>query len=179
MELIDICDENGKITGKTGTIDELHKFGRWHKVVGIIIYDSNKNILMQQRALSEKSDPGKWDIAAAGHINSGETSIEGIQRELFEEIGLKLQENQIKFFMSYKKEVKDRNVNKKHIEDIYIAKIDNINIEQFIIQKEEVEQIKLLSIHDIEELIRNKKIKTRGNMYNRLFKYLNKNSNFL
>lgn len=76
MELIDICDENGKLTGKTITIDELHKSGLWHKVVGIIIYDSNKNILMQQRSLNEKSEPVKWDIAAAGHINSGETSIE-------------------------------------------------------------------------------------------------------
>lgn len=54
MELIDICDENGKITGKTATIDELHKSGLWHKVVGIIIYDSNKNILMQQKSLNEK-----------------------------------------------------------------------------------------------------------------------------
>lgn len=25
IELIDICDENGKITGKTATIYELHK----------------------------------------------------------------------------------------------------------------------------------------------------------
>lgn len=63
--------------------------------------------------------------------------------------------------MSYKKEVKDRNVFKKHIEDIYIAKIDNINIDQFIIQKEEVEQVKLITIRDVEEVIRNKKVTGR------------------
>lgn len=104
MELIDILDENGIKTGNTSTIKELHKSGKWHKVVGIIIYDFNKKLLMQQRALNEISDPGKWDISAAGHVNSGETEIEEVKRELLEEIGLNLKENQMKLFMSYKKE---------------------------------------------------------------------------
>ena len=60
MELIDICDENGKIIGKTATIYELHKTWLWHKVVEVIIYDSNKNILMQQRLLNEKLEHGKY-----------------------------------------------------------------------------------------------------------------------
>lgn len=59
IELIDICDENEKTTGKTATIYELHKSGLWHKVVEVIIYDSNKNILMQQRLLNEKLEHGK------------------------------------------------------------------------------------------------------------------------
>ena len=60
IELIDICDENGKITGKTATIYELHKTWLWHKVVEVIIYDSNKNILTQQRLLNEKLEHGKY-----------------------------------------------------------------------------------------------------------------------
>lgn len=112
MELIDILDENGIKTGNTSTIKELHKSGKWHKVVGIIIYDFNKKLLMQQRALNEISDPGKWDISAAGHVNSGETEIEAVKRELSEEIGLNLKENQIELFMSYKKEVNNKTVNK-------------------------------------------------------------------
>ena len=60
IELIDICDENGKITGKTATIYELHKTWLLHKVFEVIIYDSNKNILMQQRLLNEKLEHGKY-----------------------------------------------------------------------------------------------------------------------
>ena len=151
MELIDILDENGIKTGNTSTIKELHKSGKWHKVVGIIIYDFNKKLLMQQRALNEISDPGKWDISAAGHVNSGETEIEAVKRELSEEIGLNLKENQIELFMSYKKEVNNKTVNKKHLEDIYIAQIDAESINEFTIQNEEVEQVKWFSINELKE----------------------------
>lgn len=74
---------------------------------------------------------------------------------------LKLQKKIKLNFLCHIKKVKDRNVFKKHIEDIYIAKIDNINIDQFIIQKEEVEQVKLITIRDVEEVIRNKKVTGR------------------
>lgn len=175
MELIDILDENGNKTGNTSTIKELHKSGKWHKVVGIIIYDFNKKLLMQQRALNEVSDPGKWDISAAGHVNSGETEIEAVKRELSEEIGLNLEENQIEPFMSYKKEVNNKIVNKKHLEDIYIAQIDAESINGFTIQNEEVEQVKWFSINELKELIQNNKLKSRNNMYEKLFKYLEEN----
>jgi len=173
MEQIDILDEEGSKTGKTDTIESLHKNGKWHKVVGIIIYDQDKNILMQQRALKEKSDPGKWDIAAAGHIGSGEKEVEGIKRELREEIGLSLKEDEVKYFMSYKKEVENDTVNKKHIEDIFIAQIDSRKIYEFKVQKEEVEQVKWLSVDKVKSLVENKKVKTREKMYKELFDYLN------
>ncbi len=172
MELIDILDEEGNKTGKTATIGQLHKEGQWHKVVGMIVYDFDKNILMQQRALKEKSDPGKWDIAGAGHINSEETEIEGIIRELKEEIGLHLREDQIKFFMSYKKEVTKKDVNKKHLEDIFIAQIDSKKNHTFTLQKEEVEQVKWLKVEEVKDLVKNKKVKSRENMYEELFEYL-------
>lgn len=172
MELIDILDENGNKMGNTSTIKELHKSGKWHKVVGIIIYDFNNNILMQQRSINEISDPLKWDIAAAGHVNSGETEIEAVKRELLEEIGLNLVKGKIEPFISYKKEVNNETVNKKHLEDIYIAQIDSENINEFMIQKEEVEQVKWLSINKVKELFLNNQLKSRDNTYKQLFKYL-------
>lgn len=130
---------------------------------------------MQQRSLNEISDPGKWDISAAGHVNSGETEIEAVKRELSEEIGLNLEENQIELFMSYKKEVNNKTVNKKHLEDIYIAQIDAESINEFMIQNEEVEQVKWFSINELKELIPKDKLKSRNNMYEKLFKYLEEN----
>lgn len=32
--------------------------------------------------------PGMWDLSAGGHVDSGETSIQAIHRELLEELGL-------------------------------------------------------------------------------------------
>ena len=36
---------------------------------------------MQQRALTKKSDPGKWCASASGHISAGEKSIEAAIKE--------------------------------------------------------------------------------------------------
>ncbi len=177
MELIDILDEFGNKIGKTSTIKELHTSGKWHKIVGIIIYDFNNNILVQQRALKQISSPGKWDIAAAGHVNSGETEIDAIKRELFEEIGLDLEEDKVKFFMSYKKEVNNKTVNKKHLEDIYIAQIDSNCIESFNIQKDEVQQVKWISINELKEMIKNNQLLSRSNLYERLFEFLRGDEN--
>ena len=175
MEYIDVCDENGIPTGEKENIVQLHKDGKWHKVVGIIIYDKNNKILMQQRALNEKSDAGKWDIAAAGHVDSDETEIQAILRETKEEIGIELSLEQLELFMTYKKEVKNDKVNKKHLEYIYIAKIENIVEQNLKIQKEEVEQVKLLTIDEVEKLVNEGKVKTRDNMYEKLFELLNRN----
>lgn len=172
MELIDILDEDGNKTGTTSTIKELHKSGEWHKIVGIIICDFNNRILIQRRSLKEISSPGKWDIAAAGHVNSGECEIEAIKRELFEEIGLNLEDNQIKYFMSYKKEVSNETVNKKHLEDIYISQISPININEFKIQKEEVEEVKWVSINELKDMMKKNSFISRDNLYERLFEYL-------
>lgn len=172
MELIDILDEYGNKTGNTSTIKELHKSGEWHKIVGIIICDFNNRILIQRRSLKEISSPGKWDIAAAGHVNSGGSEIEAIKRELFEEIGLNLEDNQIKYFMSYKKEVSNETVNKKHLEDIYISQISPININEFKIQKEEVEEVKWVSINELKDMMKKNSFISRDNLYERLFEYL-------
>lgn len=172
MELIDILDEYGNKTGNTSTIKELHKSGEWHKIVGIIICDFNNRILIQRRSLKEISSPGKWDIAAAGHVNSGESEIEAIKRELFEEIGLNLEKDKIKFFMSYKKEINNKTVNKKHLEDIYIAQIDTIDINLLDIQKEEVEEVKWVSINELKDMMKKNSFISRDNLYERLFEYL-------
>ncbi|NCB08542.1 MAG: NUDIX domain-containing protein [Bacteroidia bacterium] len=49
----------------------------------------NKTILLQKRPLLKLIQPGKWDTAVGGHISAGETLEQALQKEAFEEIGLK------------------------------------------------------------------------------------------
>ena len=77
--------------------------------------------------------------------------------------------------MTYKKEVKNDKVNKKHLEYIYIAKIENIVEQSLKIQNKEVEQVKLLTIDEVEKLVNEGKVKTRDNMYKKLFELLSRN----
>lgn len=92
MEYLDILDENGKLTGIKKDRNTVHKDGDWHKVVQIFVVNNN-NIMLQQRSLLKKSDPGKWCASASGHISAGENSIDTAKKEFREELGINLYEN--------------------------------------------------------------------------------------
>lgn len=79
-ELIDILDENGTKTGEIETREQVHKKGLWHRIIVVAIIDKNGHVLMQQRSENKDSNPSKWDVSAAGHVSSGQTSIESAIR---------------------------------------------------------------------------------------------------
>ena len=86
MEYNDIYDENRQPTGR------LHRRGsRWHKgeyglVVCVWVYDGHGNILLTRRAPG-KSYAGTWENSG-GAAKAGETSLQAIVRELYEETGI-------------------------------------------------------------------------------------------
>lgn len=55
-----------------------------HPVVVVYIMDAHGRVLLQQRATSRK-----WDHSAAGHLAVGEIPVEGAERELWEELGIR------------------------------------------------------------------------------------------
>lgn len=57
--------------------------------------ENGLEVLFQRR--SEKVDryPGKWDIAAGGHINYGESVLDAVVREAREEIGAELNKEKL------------------------------------------------------------------------------------
>lgn len=50
--------------------------------------DKEGNVLLAQRALNKKTNPGMWGPAVAGTVEEGETYEENIIKEAEEEIGL-------------------------------------------------------------------------------------------
>jgi len=64
---------------------------KYHREVGILIVDSNRRVLLQQRALTKSHHPGFWTITAAGHIPTGMTPEEAAHMELTEEPGFDVQ----------------------------------------------------------------------------------------
>lgn len=145
-ELIDILDFEGNKTGKTALKSEAHKNGWYHATVHIWIYNDDKKILLQKRALTKKVFPGLWDISVAGHIGAGENIIEAARREVFEELGISLNDNDLKKIGTRIHHVKhDNGIEDNEHHHVFICKL-NIDLNKITLQEEEVEEIKLFEL---------------------------------
>lgn len=66
------------------------------------ITDGNGNILLQRRALSKETNPGRWSAAVTGHVDEGETYRDAIIREAREELGIVI--NPVEFRKFFRKD---------------------------------------------------------------------------
>ncbi|MFU2362691.1 MAG: NUDIX domain-containing protein, partial [Clostridiales bacterium] len=102
-ELWDIYDENKNKTGRTAIRDvTILQKGEYHIVVTGIILNSKNEILISKRATNKKFG-GMWECNG-GSILAGETSKEGILRELKEELGVIFKPEEAIFLKEVKRE---------------------------------------------------------------------------
>jgi len=59
-----------------------------------------RQVLLQLRSPAKCSNPNKWDISCAGHIEAGETSLQGALKELHEELGIVAQPEDLRFLLT-------------------------------------------------------------------------------
>lgn len=93
-ELLDTVDADNRVTG-SDTRARIHSLGLRHRACHIIVFDGASRILLQQRSMTKDNSPGLWDSSSAGHVDSGESYIECAIRELKEELGLDVREDQL------------------------------------------------------------------------------------
>lgn len=145
-EYVDIYDEfknliNEKIFRKKGE-KAIPPQDRYTIVVLAIIENDNNEILVQKTSPRKK---GIWALSG-GHVKSGETSIQGIQEELHEEMNILVNPKEITLFKTYKYD--------NTFKDVYYIK-KNINLSDITLQEDEVEKVEYLSKEKIGKLIKN------------------------
>lgn len=87
-EIVPLVNENGEVTGVCPR-PLVHNGSMWlHPVVHLHVIHNNR-VLLQLRPKTKKIQPGKWDTAVGGHIAAGEKLETSLQREVWEEIGLR------------------------------------------------------------------------------------------
>ncbi len=91
MELLDIYDEFGNYIG-TEDRKVVHEKGLWHKTVHCWLYDNKGNIIFQRRA-----DRGTLYTTASGHVAASESIKEAFGREIYEELGTKIEHEKALF----------------------------------------------------------------------------------
>ena len=142
-ELWDIYDKNKKKTGKT-VLREGRKLkeGEYHIVVTALIINSKHEILISKRAKYKKHGL-MWECNG-GSILAGETSLEGVIREVKEELGIEFSKKEAIFLKEIRREkvppdFKDIWLFKRDIKDEEITLPDGeaieykwVNIDEFI-----------------------------------------------
>ena len=89
-ELWDLYTKDREKTGKTHRRGDEMKEGEYHLVIHVCIFNSKNQLLVQQRQPFKDGWPDMWDLTVGGSALQGESSYQAAERELFEEIGLKL-----------------------------------------------------------------------------------------
>ena len=159
MELLDVYDNNGNKTGrtiirgdKTAILNENE-----HIAVAVIFIENDNGEFLIQKSSQEK---GGVFSSTGGHVVSGEIPLETIRREVKEELGVDIDQEQIEEFgfLLYDKPLRY----------LYYLK-KNFLIDSLTIQKEEVEYVEYMDVPKIKKLIEtNQMLKSHGIMFNEL-----------
>lgn len=138
-ELWDVYTKDRVRTGRTHRRGVKMKEGEYHLVVHVCIFNSKNQLLIQQRQPFKKGWPNMWDVSVGGSAIAGDDSAQAAEREVFEELGLKLN-------LKGKRPVFTMNFS-DGFDDYYIINQD-VNIEELHLQKEEVKQVRWVNRED-------------------------------
>lgn len=144
-ELFDILDKNGLPTGRTKPRGITFEEGEYRRVVHIVILSGDGKMLIQQRQFFKSGYPGQWDVTVGGSALEGETGREAAQRELEEEIGLRLD------FANERPVITlafDRGF------DDFFVFVKDVDINSLVLQPEEVRDVKWADCDTVLEMIK-------------------------
>lgn len=147
MEWNDVYDKERNLTGKIHKRGTHWKRGEYGLVVCVWVYDGNGKILMTRRA-PEKSFPGTWENSG-GAAKAGETSLQAIARELFEETGIRAAEEEFELIASDQ----DKNM----FYDFYCLK-RQIPLDQVVLLPGETDAVRWVTLEQVHEMIEQKQI---------------------
>jgi 8-oxo-dGTP pyrophosphatase MutT (NUDIX family) len=147
MEYNDIYDKDRNRTGKVHLRGTRWGKGEYGLVVCVWVCDGKGNILLTRRA-PEKSFPGTWENSG-GAAQAGETSLQAICRELFEETGIRAEPEEFTLIDSGS----DRNT---HYD--YYTLVRSTPIEEVKLLPGETDAAQWVTFSQVHQLIREKAI---------------------
>ena len=151
-ELIDILNDDFSFL-KTDLKSEAHKHGWLHPCIHVWFFTDDGQLLVQKRSPDKQTFPNLWDVSVAGHIGNGENKIDAAIREVEEEIGLKINSEDLEFIGTFSECHTHRpNFTDNEIHYIYLSKL-SVTIDQLKIQKEELSAIKLIPIDSFKNVL--------------------------
>lgn len=89
MELVDVVDDFDNVID-TMEKEEAHRRHLFVRIAAVLIFTTRGTVVLQKTS-QQKRHNGLYSYSAGGHVQHGETYEQAAHRELFEEIGVKVE----------------------------------------------------------------------------------------
>lgn len=141
-ELFVVVDRKDRIVGFRTRFDCHHNKKLIHRAIGIVIFNSKGEILLQKRSKYKDLHPGYYTVSASGHVGKGETYLQAAKRELLEELGVRIP---LKKGGKHIAKIKEET----EMDCFFTAQYDG----PFYPSKDEVEKVEFVKISQLKSLI--------------------------
>ena len=143
---------------------EAHQKAVLHRAFSVFIFNSENELMLQQRASNKYHSPNLWTNTCCSHQRSGESNIQAGTRRLYEEMGFTTTLNEITSFI-YKAPF-DNGLTEHELDHIMVGYYND----DPVINSDEVEDWKWMKIEDVK-----KDISLNPDLYTAWFKIIFKN----
>ena len=147
LEYNDVYDKDRNLTGRVHRRGTRWREGEYGLVVCVWVYDGEGNLLLTKRA-KEKSFPGTWENSG-GAVKAGETSLQAIVRELYEETGIRAEAEEF--------ELLDTGTDKTFHYDYYCIR-RKVPLSQITLLPGETDDVQWASFSEVHKLIEERKM---------------------
>ena len=144
---------------------EAHEKAVLHRAFSVFIFNSDGDLMLQQRAAHKYHSPLLWTNTCCSHQRDGETNIEAGKRRLVEEMGFSTELKEV-FSFIYKAPF-DNGLTEHELDHVMVGYFDGVPE----VNPEEVASFKWMSLEAIKE-----DIVLHPNLYTAWFKIIFKES---
>ena len=148
MQKIILVDRGNNEIGSEEKI-KAHKEGLLHRAFSIFVFNSKRELLLQQRSKNKYHSGGLWSNTVCSHPRVGESYEQAIHRRMIEEVGFDCELRKVTDFI-YRAELENGLIENEH-DTIFIGEYNGI----IKPNPEEVMDYKWISLSDLKKDIEN------------------------
>lgn len=139
-----MVNDNDEVIGQE-LREKVYSEMRNHRIVHIIVINTQGQIVLQLRSQKVRGFPGFWCTAAAGHVHAGESYFDAAKRELVEEAGI---EADLKFVARDQFVWSSAGRDHKKFLSIFVAESEG----PFLLNPDEVEKVEFFDPEEILQI---------------------------
>jgi len=159
-ELVILVDQEDNKIGLMPKM-EAHEKALLHRAFSVFIFNKDKELMLQQRAMHKYHSPGLWTNTCCSHQRDGESNLQAGTRRLQEEMGFSVPLNETTSFI-YKAPF-DNGLTEHELDHILVGYYEDVPV----INEEEVASWKWMPLEDVKS-----DIKVNPELYTAWFKII-------